>query len=92
MFVAVCDQNFGNSTLRCSNAGPLRARDVRVAHLPLDLVERIAAGDGEQTADGEPGVLVDDAVDEFVGVDLNALFRLRARHLLLLYAVQARAR
>jgi len=24
MLVAVCDQNFGNSTLRCSNAGPLR--------------------------------------------------------------------
>ncbi len=24
MFVAVCDQNFGNSTPRCSNAGPLR--------------------------------------------------------------------
>ena len=23
MFVAVCDQNFGNSTSRCSNAGPL---------------------------------------------------------------------
>ena len=22
MFVAVCDQNFGNSTSRCSNAGP----------------------------------------------------------------------
>ena len=22
MFVAVCDQNFGNSTLRCSKAGP----------------------------------------------------------------------
>ncbi len=24
MFVAVCDQNFGNSTPRCSKAGPLR--------------------------------------------------------------------
>src|SRR5581483_3120749 len=34
MFVAVCDQNFGNSTLRCSNAGPFRPgiRASRVSH------------------------------------------------------------
>src|SRR5438874_6254798 len=34
MFVAVCDQNFGNSTPRCSNAGPLRPgiRASRVSH------------------------------------------------------------
>ena len=34
MFVAVCDQNFGNSTSRCSNAGPLLPgiRASRVSH------------------------------------------------------------
>src|SRR5207237_6372937 len=34
MLVAVCDQNFGNSTPRCSNAGPLRPgiRASRVSH------------------------------------------------------------
>ena len=46
------------------------ARDVRVARLPLDLVVRVAAFDREQPADGEAGVLVDDAVGELVGVDL----------------------
>ena len=34
MFVAVCDQNFGNSTSRCSKAGPLLPgiRASRVSH------------------------------------------------------------
>ena len=60
------------------------ARDVRVADLPLDLVVGIAALDREQPADGEGGVLVDDAVDELVGVDLNGRFVLYGRHLCLL--------
>ncbi len=34
MFVAVCDQNFGNSTPRCSKAGPSRPGMIasRVSH------------------------------------------------------------
>ena len=52
------------------------AGDERVADLPLDLVERVAARDREEPADGEGGVLVDDAVDELVGVDLNCVFLL----------------
>ena len=36
MLVAFCDQVFGNSTPRCSNAGLLRIADHGVADLPLD--------------------------------------------------------
>ena len=56
------------------------AGDERVADLPLDLVERIAARDREQAADGEAGALVDDAVDELVGVDLDSALLLCGRH------------
>jgi len=73
MFVAVCDQNFGNST-------PVLPRDVRVAHLPFDLVVRVAPLDREQPADADRGVLVDDAVHELVGMDVNGALDLCARH------------
>ena len=53
MFVAVCDQNFGNSTSFCSNAGLSLPGMKRVARLPVDLVERVAAGDREVAANGE---------------------------------------
>ena len=43
MFVAVCDQNFGNSTFFCSNAGPFFPGMWASRDLPLDLVERVAA-------------------------------------------------
>src|SRR5439155_18546169 len=56
-------------------------RDVSVADLPLDLVERVAARNREQAADGEAGVLVDDAVLELVGIDLNGACLLYGRHL-----------
>src|SRR5207247_949431 len=55
-------------------------RDERIAGLPLDLVERVAAGDREQSADGEAGVVVDDAVDKLVGVDLDWVCLLYGRH------------
>ena len=65
------------------------AGDERVAELPLDLVERVAAGDREVPADGEAGVLVDDGVHELVGLDLDLAFcalryafLLHRRHLL----------
>ena len=67
MFVAVWDQNFGNSTPRCSNVGPVAARDDRVAQLPLDLVERVAAGDGEEPAHAEACGLVHDGIDHLFG-------------------------
>src|SRR5205823_777836 len=51
------------------------------ADLPLDLVEGVAARDREQTADGEAGALVDDAVRELVGIDLNGVCLLYGRHL-----------
>jgi hypothetical protein len=80
MFVAVCDQKRGNSTFFCSNAGPF-LRDVGVA-ISHSTRRRVAALDREQPADGEAGVLVDDAVDELVGVDCDWAFLLYGRHLL----------
>jgi hypothetical protein len=56
------------------------ARNVCVADLPIDLVERVAPFDREQPADGEAGVLVDDPVGELVGCDL-VCFVLYGRHL-----------
>ena len=53
---------------------------MRVARLPVDLVEGVAAGDGEVAADGEGGVLVDDGVHELVGRDLDLLLLLYGRH------------
>src|SRR6059036_3439392 len=41
----------------------------------------VAACDREQTADGEAGALVDDAVRELVGIDLNGVCLLYGRHL-----------
>src|SRR5206468_12624852 len=61
--------------------GTVLARDVRVADLPLDLVVGIAACDREQPLDGEGGVLVDNVIDELVGLDLNGRFVLYGRHL-----------
>ena len=42
------------------------ARDVRVAELPLDLLERVAAGDREEAARGDARLRVDDRVDDLV--------------------------
>ena len=83
MFVAVCDQNFGNSTFFCSNAGPFFPGmwAPRTSHSIS--VERVAPRDREQAADGEAGALVDDGVDELVWVDLNRALLLYGRHLLL---------
>ena len=80
MFVAVCDQNFGNSTSFCSNAGPF---------LPGMCASRIShsiSSNGSRPSivnrrHGEAGVLVDDVVDELVGVDLDGRFVLYGRHL-----------
>jgi hypothetical protein len=57
---------------------------VGVADLPLDLVVRIATGDREQALHRQRGVLVDDVVDELVGMDLDGGFVLYGRHLCLL--------
>ena len=64
MFVAVCDQNFGNSTFALLEGGPVLAGDDRVAELPLDLVERIAARDREEPPRRDARRLVDDHVLE----------------------------
>ena len=42
MLVAVCDQNFGNSTRLLLEDGAVLAGDEGVARLPFDLVERVA--------------------------------------------------
>src|SRR3990172_11684518 len=57
--------------------GPVLARDVRVAELPLDLVERVTARDREEAARGDARLRVDDRVHDL------ALCR-RLRHLRLL--------
>src|SRR5439155_11667631 len=57
------------------------ARDVRVADLPVDLVEGVAPLDREQAANGEAGVLVNGAVDERVRVELDGALLLYGRHL-----------
>src|SRR5262249_27574963 len=46
------------------------AGDEGVAGLPVDLVERVAARDREVAADGEAGVLSDDRVLDYRGLDL----------------------
>ena len=58
MFVAVCDQNFGNSTPRCSNAGPLRPGITasRISHSISS--NGIAPGNREEAAHAEAGGLV----------------------------------
>src|SRR5262249_24200292 len=61
---------------------PVLPGDVRVARLPLDLVVRLAALDREVPAHREAGVVVDDAVDELVGVDRDGRFVLYGRHVL----------
>ena len=66
MFVAVCDQNFGNSTLALLERRAVAAGDQRVAELPLDLVERVAARDREEAPRGDARLLVEDRVDELL--------------------------
>ena len=53
MFVAVCDQNFGNSTPFCSNTGLSLPGISASRDLPLDLVERVAPGDREVALERE---------------------------------------
>ena len=60
MFVAVCDQNFGNSTSFCSNAG-LSLPGMKASRISHSIsVERVAAGDREVAANAEAGAVVDD--------------------------------
>src|SRR5262249_38267651 len=56
------------------------ARDQRVPHLPLDLVEGVAAGDGEEAPDAEPGAPVDDRVHDLSGRRAGPDLLLYARH------------
>ena len=62
----------------------LLARDERIAALPLDLVERVAARDREVPSNGEAGVLFGNGIDELVGLDHDLAF-LCSRHALLLH-------
>ena len=56
MLVACCDQDFGISTSRCSKTTSPRSLPMtRRAQLPLDLVERIDAGFGEEARERQPG-------------------------------------
>src|SRR5262249_18538281 len=48
--------------------------------LPLDLVERVAAGDREEAANAELSALVHDGVDHLVGRRVGAPLLLYARH------------
>ena len=57
------------------------ARDDRVARLPFDLVERVAAGDREEALHAEPGALLDDRVHDLFGRRFVALDLLDACHL-----------
>src|SRR5205823_6670836 len=57
------------------------ARDDRVARLPLDLVERVAAGNREEALHAEPGALLDDRVHDLLGRGFAALNLLDACHL-----------
>ena len=67
MFVAVCDQNFGNSTSFCSKAGPSLPGMQRVADLPLDLVERVAARDREVATRRDRSIRIGNRVRVLVG-------------------------
>ena len=86
MFVAVCDQKRGNSTSFWSNAGPSLPGISAWRELPLDLVERVAAGDREEPLRGDARALVDDRVDVVVrrrgasGAAVAACRCLRGRH------------
>src|ERR687888_840476 len=56
------------------------AGDVRVARLPLDLLERIPPRDGEEALDGEARGLVDDDVPGLLGAGFGGLNLSRGRH------------
>ena len=68
MFVAVCDQNFGNSTPFWSKTGLVLAGDEGIAELPLHLVERVAARNREEAVDADGRGVVDDGVDHLAVV------------------------
>src|SRR5215472_6648701 len=61
--------------------GAVAARDDRVARLPLDLVERVAAGNREEALHAETGPLLDDRVNDLLGRRFAALNLLDACHL-----------
>ena len=67
MFVAVCDQKRGNSTSLLLERRAVLARDQRVAQLPLDLVERVAAGDREEAPRSDARLLVEHRVHVLLG-------------------------
>src|SRR5215218_5883495 len=60
--------------------GRVLAGDEGVAELPLDLVERVASGDGEVAAYAERRGLVDDRVGDLLGRRFTSLDLLRAGH------------
>ena len=72
MFVAVCDQNFGNSTPFGAENQKHVAGDVGVARLPLDLGEGIAVGNREEAPHSGTCRLVNDCVPEVLAVDSRA--------------------
>src|SRR5436305_1701663 len=57
------------------------AGDDRIARLPLDLVERVAARDREEALHAKPGALLDDRVHDLLGRRFAALNLLDACHL-----------
>src|SRR5438270_850864 len=58
-----------------------QAEHCGVARLPLDLVERVAAGNREEALHAEPGALLDDRVHDLLGHGFAALNLLDACHL-----------
>ncbi len=62
--------------------GAVLAGDVGVADLPLDLVERVAAGDREVAAQADRGLLLDHDVGQLLGGWFRCLDFLRGRHVL----------
>src|SRR5439155_7492874 len=60
--------------------GAAAARDQRVADLPFDLVERVAAGNREEPANAEPRACGGDGVDHLFRRTFPALLLFYARH------------
>src|SRR5581483_11290935 len=70
--------------------GAVAAGDDGVARLPLDLVEGIAPGDGEEAAHAEASSLIADGVDHLAGRQIRRSLLLNARHVRPLSTVATR--